>query len=269
MKKYMFGVISLLMAVVLFLLPNNLFGNRIKINYELEKEKEAIFIYYVVENEIIGVPIYNISTDKYTQIKEVFMYLTEKSNGVNEKYETYVNLNTKLISYDVIHDSIFLEINDSFFVMDEEDTNYTLGQILYTYQDLGFKNIFLKYEGKIVEQVNSIPIYNGINNLAINISYKANSINTKTVKVIYCYKDYSKSFINYIINSNEDNMSFILEELIQFINDEYEYNVSLISYKNTNNYLNLSLKINESEEKIVKKIINENINNVIYNFIYF
>jgi hypothetical protein len=85
MKKYMIGVTSLLFTIVLFLLPVNIFKSNIKINYELETEKIGVYVYYAVNNEVVGVPIYDISSNKYTQIKEVYMYLTEKSNYVDEK----------------------------------------------------------------------------------------------------------------------------------------------------------------------------------------
>lgn len=266
MKKYMICVISLLFVIVLLLLPVNIFKNKIDITYELEKEKNITYVYYVEGIEVVGVPIYNLSSNKYTQIKEVFMYLTTKSNSINEKYETYLNLNTKLVSYEVLNDSIYLEVDDSFFKIKEEKTNLILGQILYTYQELGFKNIYLKHNGNILSQVNSIPTYNGINNLAINVLYKANSTNTKTVKVIYSYKDNSKGFINYIINSDIDNLEFITNDLIEFINLEYDFNVRLISVNKSNNYINLKLKITDEEKEITKKIINENLKNVIYDF---
>ena len=266
MKKYMISVISILFVIVLFLLPTNIFKNKIEITYELEKEKNITYVYYGLEGEIVGVPIYDISSNKYTQIKEVFMYLTTKSNYINEKYETYLNLNAKLVSYEVLNDDIYLEIDNSFFKIDNNNTNLVLGQILYTYQELGFKNIYLKHNGNILSQVNSIPTYNGINNLAINVLYKANSTNTKTVKVIYSYKDNSKGFINYIINSDIENSLFITNELIEFINLEYDYNVSLISLKRVNNYIDLKLKILDNEKEITKKIINENLKNVIYDF---
>lgn len=266
MKKYMICVISLLFVIVLLLLPVNIFKNKIDITYELEKEKNITYVYYVEGIEVVGVPIYNLSSNKYTQIKEVFMYLTTKSNSVNEKYETYLNLNTKLVSYEVLNDSIYLEVDDSFFKIKEEKTNLILGQILYTYQELGFKNIYLKHNGNILSQVNSIPTYNGINNLAINVLYKANSTNTKTVKVIYSYKDNSKGFINYIINSDIDNLEFITNDLIEFINLEYDFNVRLISVNKSNNYIKLKLKITDEEKEITKKIINENLKNVIYDF---
>ena len=82
MKKYMVSVISLLFIAVMLLLPVNVFKKNIKIDYELEKERVKTYVYYVADKEVVGVPIYDISSNKYTQIKEVFMYLTQKSNYV-------------------------------------------------------------------------------------------------------------------------------------------------------------------------------------------
>ena len=59
-----------------------IFKKNIKIDYELEKERVKTYVYYVADKEVVGVPIYDISSNKYTQIKEVFMYLTQKSNYV-------------------------------------------------------------------------------------------------------------------------------------------------------------------------------------------
>ena len=267
MKKYMLFVLSILLVVVFSLLPINIFNTKYPIDYELEKADEVNYIYFIEDNDVIGVPIYNLSENKYTKIKEVFLYLTEKSNSVDVKYNTYLNLNTKLISYEIKKDDLFLELSGDFFKMEKEVSLFALAQILYTYKELGFQNVFLKNNGEVIKQVSGYVTYNGITTLPVNLVMASTSTNTKTIKIKYNFKDNTKSFINYVTNYDTNEVSFVLEKLIEFVNLEYQTSIKLINVNSSKNYLKITLELKSDEVEIIKKIINENFGNPIYDFV--
>ena len=262
----MWCIIVLLFIITLLLLPMNSIFKTIKINYELKDEANKTYIYYSSNNEIIGVANYNISNNKYERIKEVFQYLTEKSNSVSEKYQTNLNLNSKLVSYEVVSNDIFLEVNEHFFDIENSKALLVLTQINHSYKELGFNDIYLKFNGKILDDFFAIPTYNGIKNMATNVVYLASNTDTKTVKVIYINSDNTKTFVNYIINNNVNNVDFILKQLTQFTKEEYNLELRVVSYVLKDNYVVFNFISDEMDEKLIKEIFDQNFKNAIYDF---
>jgi hypothetical protein len=97
MKKYMFLVIFILSTLLILLIPKDIITKNYEIEYEIINPKEKIYVYYIKEGKLIGVPIEE-DGDKFQKIDMVFKYLTEKSNFVSTIYNTNLNLSSKLLS---------------------------------------------------------------------------------------------------------------------------------------------------------------------------
>ena len=143
MKKYIFAVILILSCLLIVLIPKK----QPELSYEYLEETAKITVYYVSDNKIIGVEMKKVSTNKYEAIEEVFLYLTANANSSN--YSSYLNLSTRLVSYEIRRDTIYLNVSNDFFRVDEENVNLLLAQILYSYQELGYKEVYLKSDDKI------------------------------------------------------------------------------------------------------------------------
>lgn len=260
MKKYIFITLFMLASLVILLLPLDIITKNNEIDYELIKEAEPTYVYYVSNNQIVGVPIKFDEKNKYELIDAVFKHLTEKSNSVARQYHTKVNLNSKLLSYELRKDDIYLEVTDNFFEIDEEDILFALAQILYTYKELGFDEVYVTNNGKIISQMGDVVMVDGLNELPVNLDVSTTSYDAKIVKITYYYADNSKTFINHIINQNEDELSFTLNKLINFLNKEYKTNVELHSFTKDPYYLTVNLKCAEKDSHIIKQTIGKSLN---------
>ena len=60
-----------------------------------------------------------------------------------------------------------------------------LAQVLYTYKELGFEEVYIMNNGLVIEQIENIITYDGISELPVNLDMGANQRETKTIKVIY------------------------------------------------------------------------------------
>ena len=258
MKKYIFSVIFILMSLIIILLPKDNITKKYEIEYEMIDYKEYIYVYYVDNGKLIGIPIEVTNNDKFILIETVFKYLTEKSNSVI--YETYLEVNSKLTSYEIRGDNIYLEVNDIFLDLKDKKTLLGLSQILYSYKELGYKEVFILNDGKIIEQMHNVVLYHGLNELPVNLLNNTTSINTKVIKITYYYKNNTKSFVNYIVDYNEDESTVVLSKLIEFINSEYNINLKLIDFNKYNYVMSLRLSCEEKDVLIVKKIISDNLN---------
>ena len=112
------------------------------------------YVYYVKDNKVIGVPIEKKNNDKYELIDLTFKYLTEKSNSVSIDYNTYLNLNAKLSSYEIRGSDIYLEVSDNFFKINNKDILFALAQVLYSYKELGFRDVYITKDKKIISTFN-------------------------------------------------------------------------------------------------------------------
>ena len=189
MKKYIFFTVFILSTLIILLTPKDIITKEYKIEYELIENKDYIYVYYVSDERLVGVPIYSKEKDKYKLIDLVFKYLTEKSNSVGLEYQTLLNLNSKLLSYELRGKDIYLEIDDNFLNIKNEVTLLALSQLLYTYKELGYKEVFIEHEGEILDQMSSVILYDGLNELPVNLIANTSSVNSKTIKITYYYKD--------------------------------------------------------------------------------
>ena len=151
--------------------------------------------------------------------------------------------------------------NTSTLDKDEYGVIYSeVAQVLYTYKDLGYSEIYITKELKVVNNMADVILNNGLDELAVNINVESNTYETKNVKIIYYYQDNSKTFTNHIINASEDELTFKLKKIIEFINKEYKSNISLVSYQRSKYFLTVDLECDEEDVVIIKKLIKDNIN---------
>ena len=260
MKKYIFFVVFILSSLIILLIPKDIITKEYKIEYELLELKKHVYVYYVSDDRLIGVPIYTDESDKYKLISIVFQYLTEKSNSVEQEFNTFMNLNAKLLSYEIRNNDIYLEVNDSILNIKKENTLLGLSQLLYTYKELGYQEVYIVNNGVILEQMSNVILYNGLNELPVNLISNTSSINSKTIKITYYYKDNKKSFMNYIVNFKDDEVEFTLNKLVEFVNKEYQSNIKLISFAKDNKDMNIKLSGSDKELKLIKSLVAKNLN---------
>ena len=268
MKKYVFIVLFLLVLSIIILFPRDFDNKNIKIDYEIIEEKTPNYVYFVKDDKVYGLDLILNSKSKYELIEEVFLYLSEKSNSVSEEYYTSLNFNTKLLSYSINQNNLFLEVSSDFFNTSKEDSKYALAQIYYTYKELGFNDIYITYNGKILDTFHDNILTNGINVLNTNLIDLSTSKNKSMVEVIFYYLNDTKCVMNYVVNENLDLIEFEIEKIIEFMGDECDINIILIDLKHNEDYIDLTLKIDEKDRLKIEKIIKENFTNIKINFIF-
>lgn len=256
-KKYIFGVIFILIIVIIILLPKNIIPKEIEIDYEIIKEKEVNYIYFLEDETVVGIPFYDLEKNKYTLIEEIFKYLTEKSNSVSKEYHSELNLNSKLISYELRGDDIYLEVSDDFFKIDRP--LLALAQVLYTYKELGFGEIYIMNNGSVTQQIENVVLYDGLSELPVNLEFTSNQSETKIIKITYYYRDGRKLFINHIVNSSEDEIKYKITKILSFINKKNNIDVKLLELVKNDDVLQLEISCNEKDVFLVKKILMENL----------
>ena len=259
MKKYLFFIILILFLLVIILIPKDFKSKDNEIYYEVIDEKEVFYVYYVKDNKVIGVPIERVNNDKYELIDLTFKYLTEKSNSVSIDYNTYLNLNAKLSSYEIRGADIYLEVSDNFFKIDDEDILFALAQVLYSYKELGFRDVYITKDKKIISNMNNVVMYDGIDELNVNLDIISTKYETKNVKIIYYFEDDSKLFINHIIDFHEDEVTFKMKKIIEFINKEYKTEITLNNYKMTKYTITVDLNCKEKDIEIIKELLSDNL----------
>ena len=259
MKKFIFSTIFILFTIVILLLPKDIITNKYKIEYEFVETKKISYIYYVKENVLIGVPVEVEDDNKYKLIELVFKYLTEKSNSVESIYHTCLKLNSKLLSYEIRNNDIYLEVTDDFFEVDNDVVLYVLAQVLYTYKELGFDEVFITKNNQVIKQMADVILYNGLTELPVNLDVSTSSIKTKTIKIQYYYKNQTKTFINHIINENNDSINYVVNRLIEFVNKEYDTNIVLVNLVKNKYFLNIELKCKSDDVDVIKKLLMENL----------
>ena len=148
MKKYLFLALLSLFIVVIIIVPKDFVPKSDDIDYSLIENEEKIDVYFVRDKEIIGIPLLKKQEDKFEMIFDVYKYLTEKSNAVYLEYRTCLNLNSKLLTYEIIGDDIHLNVTENFLDVKEEDLTFFYAQIYYSYKELGFKEVYIKINGQ-------------------------------------------------------------------------------------------------------------------------
>lgn len=254
LKKYIFAVFLILICLTVIIIPKE----KTDLTYEYLEEKETIIIYYVSDEQVIGINMPKTSSNKYMLIEEAFAYLTSKANTSN--YASCVNLSTKLISYEIRNDAIYLNVTSDFYRIDDSKVDLALAQILYTYKNLNYKKVFIKIDDVLVEQVGNCNLANGIlDNLNINYEVVSKTMENKTIRIDYLFQNKNKLFINYLVDKDTDEVRFKLEKIIEFINLEYKTDLKLISFNKTDFKITIILDGSETAFKILKELLTKNL----------
>ena len=254
LKKYIFAVFLILICLIVIIIPKE----KNDLTYEYLEEKETVIIYYIDNEQVIGINMPKTSLNKFTLIEEVFEYLTSKANTTY--YASYVNLSTKLISYEIRNDAIYLNLTNDFYRIDDSKVDLALAQILYTYKNLSYEKVFIKVEDFLVEQVGNCNISNGIlDNLNINYEVVSKTMENKTIRIDYLLQNKNKLFINYLVDKDTDEVSFKVEKIIEFINHEYQTNLKLNSFDKTDFKITIMLDGDTKSFEVLNELLTKNL----------
>lgn len=252
MKKCYLVFIVLLVFISLSLLPRK---KEIKINYELIKNENKIVIYYVYDDKLFGVPILSYS-DKYQMIEDAFSLLTNKSNMAPLGYNSKLIPSSKLESYEIFNNDLFLDFSNDFYRAKKEDINLVLGQIYYTYLELGYDNVYIVEDGVLVDFIYDAYIANGIGKkLMVNLDIQTPLPASKTISVFYLYPNNTITFTKYLVDENTDEFEFIINKLIKFINKRYGYNIVLDEFKVIDGKMYLTLSNGKADKDILEQFL--------------
>ena len=254
--------------IIILILPKGVFSKKGKLDYELIGEKTATYIYYVKENEIVGIPIYDLSENKYLLIHEVFSYLSIKSNSIDLGYDTCLKLNTKLLGYEIIGKNIYLDVEESFFSLDKSKSLYALAQVLYSYQSIGYERVFFRNNGQIKGQIDNYILSDGLISLPINLVVLAQSNSRKVIKVNYKFMDETIMFTNFVVDNDMKKPNFIIDRIKEFVNEEKTMSFDVINLEEYDNYLRMVVKISQKDVSYFEELIDMNFNNVIIEYIF-
>jgi hypothetical protein len=249
-----------LTSIVILLLPRDIITKNYEIEYDVVKKQNTLYVYFIDDNNVVGVPIETLEDNKFKLIELAFKYLTEKSNSVDAKYHSCLKLSAKLTSYEIRGDDLYLEVTSNFYDIKETDTLYALAQVLYTYKEFGFNEVFLTSDNIVIKQMADVILYDGLSELPVNLDIASTSPKTKVVKIVYYYQDKTKSFINHVINLDEDELEFTINKLIDFVNKEYNTNVKLIDFEKNKFYITVNLKCDNQDSLIIKELLMKNLN---------
>lgn len=258
MKKYMLGVLFSLSTVITILLTSIIMSEKLDIKYELIKSSSYKYIYYIKDEELIGVPVKLENSSNFELIEVYFEYLTSKSNSVGKEYYTSLIPSSELLSYEIKNEDLYLEVSDNFMKVDNSDWVYVIGQLVYSYQELGYEEIYIIHNKKIVSELGNIVLYNGVSEVGINMENLATTQDRKKVKITYYYKNDTKTFINYFINDTEDETKFKLNKIIDFLNTQYKRQIALDNFSNNGSELIVYLRCKDEDIKLIEKLLFNN-----------
>ncbi len=254
LKKYFLAVFLILFCLIIIVIPKE----NPEISYEYLTEGKTMRVYYVDDEQVVGILLPTINDNKYLMIEEAFTYLTSKANSTS--YKSCVNLSTTLVSYRLQNDDIYLDVSDDFFRINQTEADLALAQILYTYQSLGYDNVFLMQNNQIIEQLGNSVLKDGIqDNLLVNYEVASSSMNNKTLRIDYEYANQNQTFINYLVDKDIDEVEFKINKIISFINREYETEIKLINFDYNNEKLNLMVEAKSEDLLILKNLLLKNL----------
>lgn len=150
MKKYLFLTLLCLFTIIIILIPKDFIPDSGEIEYEIINEKEKYSIYYINDENLISIPLVNKDTDKYELIFEVYKYLTEKSNSASIDYITCLNLNSKLLTYEIIGNHLYLDVTDNFLDIPDDYITFAYAQLYYSYKEIGYSKVYVRINGQII-----------------------------------------------------------------------------------------------------------------------
>ena len=217
-KKIAVSTLLLLLALILYNYPE-------EINEDVEiKNDKKINIYLIDENDFIGMTeISSASNSNNEKIEEILNSLiinSPLSNNLPKGFKAIIPENTKILNYELKDGLLKINFSKEFLNIDEENEEKMIEAIIYsltTIKDINKIMIFVDNS-----HLDELPNSHKKLDLYLDRSYGINKIydittfnNTKVVTVYHLNKnnDYYYIPITYVVNSEEDKVEIIINNL--------------------------------------------------------
>ena len=217
-KKIAVSTLLLLLALILYNYPE-------EINEDVEiKNDKKINIYLIDENDFIGMTeISSASNSNNEKIEEILNSLiinSPLSNNLPKGFKAIIPENTKILNYELKDGLLKINFSKEFLNIDEENEEKMIEAIIYsltTIKDINKIMIFVDNN-----HLDELPNSHKKLDLYLDRSYGINKIydittfnNTKVVTVYHLNKnnDYYYIPITYVVNSEEDKVEIIINNL--------------------------------------------------------
>ena len=217
-KKIAVSTLLLLLALILYNYPE-------EINEDVEiKNDKKINIYLIDENDFIGMTeISSASNSNNEKIEEILNSLiinSALSSNLPKGFKAIIPENTKILNYELKDGLLKINFSKEFLNIDEENEEKMIEAIIYsltTIKDINKIMIFVDNS-----HLDELPNSHKKLDLYLDRSYGINKIydittfnNTKVVTVYHLNKnnDYYYIPITYVVNSEEDKVEIIINNL--------------------------------------------------------
>ena len=217
-KKIAVSTLLLLLALILYNYPE-------EINEDVEiKNDKKINIYLIDENDFIGMTeISSASNSNNEKIEEILNSLiinSPLSSNLPKGFKAIIPENTKILNYELKDGLLKINFSKEFLNIDEENEEKMIEAIIYsltTIKDINKIMIFVDNS-----HLDELPNSHKKLDLYLDRSYGINKIydittfnNTKVVTVYHLNKnnDYYYIPITYVVNSEEDKVEIIINNL--------------------------------------------------------
>lgn len=217
-KKIAVSTLLLLLALILYNYPE-------EINEDVEiKNDKKINIYLIDENDFIGMTeISSASNSNNEKIEEILNSLiinSALSSNLPKGFKAIIPENTKILNYELKDGLLKINFSKEFLNIDEENEEKMIEAIIYsltTIKDINKIMIFVDNN-----HLDELPNSHKKLDLYLDRSYGINKIydittfnNTKVVTVYHLNKnnDYYYIPITYVVNSEEDKVEIIINNL--------------------------------------------------------
>lgn len=154
-------LVPILVITCVFLLKFSITKDKIS-KYEIVYEKvEQVThdVYYYDNDKLVYVTI---SFDNNIEVKYLFDLLTNKSNTINNSYDTKLIVSTILINYEIEDKCLTVNLSEDFLRYNDNDAYSIFVQLRNTFSNLGYETLLIKVEEELLQTIGYINISNGI-----------------------------------------------------------------------------------------------------------
>jgi len=246
-KKYLINKIvvytlCLFLLLLFYLVPTHeKIKTQININNEL---KEQVVYLLDKDNYVSRVITYFDKNTIEEEIKEKINILINGSNEFNTFYPL-IPKGTRINSLKIEKNNIFIDFSEELLKVNKYMEESMIEAIVYTLNDInGIDNIYISINGnKLDKYPNSKKeiMYPLNRSFGINKEYSLNSFNNICKTTVFFYKENDELKylvpVSKIINSNDEKINIIINELKSSINSQnnlngyYTNSIKLIDYK--------------------------------------
>ena len=136
---------------------------------------------------------------------------------------------------------------------------YALAQILYSYKELGYEEVYIVNNGQVIPQIADVVTIDGLTELPVNLEINSSGFERKNIKINYYFKNGTKLFINHIVGKDEDEVKYKVDKIINFVNKEYNIDVELVKVEKLNDRIIISVSCSDKNVDTLKNIIMKNL----------